>query len=1125
MAISKTVTIDIELERPNDLVLVHAVQGEYYSREVIANLKDGGVDYTIPSEAVALIRYRKPDGKVGFYDFDPAGNRIVNIQSNNKSVKFTIAEDMCSIPGRVVAHIDLYSKTSGNRLSAFYFHVDVEKAATDPEIYVVSNAGGVQDLLKDIIGNIYTPGTSTTGAVIDPTLTIPGAVGDAKAMGDVVLVQPEEPDSSITSNKLWVDSDSTETGIEVPDILDIVGSYSDTKRYSNGDFVNYEGKIYKYVYDSDYVGSWNKDLWELVPISNDITRNGSDLSSIKDMLYPNNYIFDDSVIAFTHTGINLNTGGMISASTAYGLRSATSKAIRIPEKGLKIEMDPAFEDRWFFGVWCYKTDSISSSNFTYSPTDCRLIPAGQSVIVANRNGSKYCYIQCRCIDDDPANANYGGARPLIFDADSESDISDETVIKSAIHVFVSEEPDYYLETSKNLIKKSFFTDAELLGMTVDGVTIHGDNSAFEKGLYLVKGGDSILSGNYSLTFDYIAEVSPKWLYIMIVAADGTETAFKLLDPSSVWRHFSSTISLEPGMKLYICVQSGSQTDNIQLKNVQLLYSDRAEKYLPDFLTPDYKARTDLDSIVETGDNLFDFQSFMANASGVRSDEIGLIRAYPKELLNVGLLDVSSMAAGTKLQVSLWLKTAQTTSNLGLAFRTANNDYISQSSASLYGSDSRYYQNLRIMEVPEGAKYLGFYRTSSNFNSLCNIKNIVIKVKADSLGGPFLSSGREETSFGSKTAIDMIARNRAKNAVLNNSEIFRLDFAPDYISYSSYEDFISKTWDTFLADYPMNVTKETIGQSTYPNPQNSDESLNKQFDIYRYVITPFNTIDWAEKEIEGVDTEVLSSTTVGYEKTVLITAGCHGNEHEGYIGLYHLMRIIYESSYKYPKLRRLRNHIRFIIIPVWNPWGMTADRRILPVKLPDSKGEYHSRYNASPYSFFGGQVSSYGGETYTEETVGETKALLDTLKKYKCDLWLDMHTDPYSGYGSKREGGTRNPKDLIYSGCYAYAPAKTELANMLYDLTCDFYNIYKNELNYSYEQLYFNTSAPGSSGHPAYGISQLPTATIEFSTNMGLSFTDPEDADKHFPYPKGSPELMKLAVEWYGNCLAEAVKVI
>lgn len=294
MAITASVTVNLEMDSPNDLVLIHAVQGEYYSRQVIANLKQNGSAYTIPSEAVPVIRYRRADGKVGFYNYDPSGNCIATIRSNNHSVLFTLAAEMCSIPGRVRGHVDLYSKTSGNRLSAFYFYVDVEAAATDPEIFRETNVTGVQEILEEVIGNIYTPGSSVTGVVVDNTLSIPGAVSDAKVVGDrldlqdstidarldeqdsdisnIVLVQPSQPPTSATSNKLWVDSDTLDDGTEVPDMDDIVSEFSTTKIYNTGDYVNHDGHIYKYISGIASSGAWINSKWERIILCDELTR-------------------------------------------------------------------------------------------------------------------------------------------------------------------------------------------------------------------------------------------------------------------------------------------------------------------------------------------------------------------------------------------------------------------------------------------------------------------------------------------------------------------------------------------------------------------------------------------------------------------------------------------------------------------------------------------------------------------------------------------------------------------------------------------------------------------------------------------------------------------------------------
>lgn len=282
MAIVHSVTIDLEVDKPNDLTVVHAVQGEYYTRQVTANLYSDGSLYIIPTEAVALIRYRKPDGTVGFYDFDPSGNRIVTIPAapNNTKVIFTLAPEMCDLAGHVTAHIDLYSLHTGYRLSVFNFLVEVEKAATDNEVIAQSNTSGLQGLVGEIIENIYRGNEQTDwrAGIIDNTLTMEGAVGEAKAMGDVVLVQSVQPNPvDYPSNKIWIDPDGLEDGIEIPEMAEVSGlrssiaiPYDKTKTYELGDQTYFNNQLYTCIVPITAPEEWVPEHWISAVITEDL---------------------------------------------------------------------------------------------------------------------------------------------------------------------------------------------------------------------------------------------------------------------------------------------------------------------------------------------------------------------------------------------------------------------------------------------------------------------------------------------------------------------------------------------------------------------------------------------------------------------------------------------------------------------------------------------------------------------------------------------------------------------------------------------------------------------------------------------------------------------------------------
>ena len=68
-----------------------------------------------------------------------------------------------------------------------------------------------------------------------------------------------------------------------------------------------------------------------------------------------------------------------------------------------------------------------------------------------------------------------------------------------------------------------------------------------------------------------------------------------------------------------------------------------------------------------------------------------------------------------------------------------------------------------------------------------------------------------------------------------------------------------------------------------------------------------------------------------------------------------------------------------------------------------------------------------------------------------------------------------------------------------------------EYNYDTE-IFFELADPKSSEHLNYENAILPTAILEVGTNM-----------LNFPYPLRSGGILKLAIEFYGNCLVEALR--
>ena len=333
-----------------------------------------------------------------------------------------------------------------------------------------------------------------------------------------------------------------------------------------------------------------------------------------------------------------------------------------------------------------------------------------------------------------------------------------------------------------------------------------------------------------------------------------------------------------------------------------------------------------------------------------------------------------------------------------------------------------------------------------------------------------------------TAKDIVAREMAGGSVGDAVErlrilcggLFRYGGTVPAVENMQYSDFIAATWDTLVTDYPGEVSKETLTQSS------TTETVTTAYNIYKYVFTP----------------------ATGYKKTVFITAGVHGGESEGYWGLYRLMRVIYDEGYKYPTLRNLRYDVRFVIVPVLNPWGMD--------QYYSSQGDTYAG-RICPYGFRADHNINtsvvYDGVTYPAFTSNEANAIKLVMDEYEDELslWMDFHTDPYSGSQSVP----------ARKGCYGYATTDTAQSKALIRNTYDFNRLLINEYEYTTAVTIYRNGANNTSGTTGYGnVRNVPAVITEVSTEL-----------PSFPVGHNSSGIMKLAVEWYGNCLSQLTAVV
>lgn len=119
---------------------LHMTQGDSNSRSIVAALFSGASPFNIPSGSSVMVRFRKPDGTGGLYDATESGAPVVFA---GNTVTAPVAAQMLSVPGVVVAQIELYSaateESPAYRLASFCFFVDVEKSAYPDDTIISSD--------------------------------------------------------------------------------------------------------------------------------------------------------------------------------------------------------------------------------------------------------------------------------------------------------------------------------------------------------------------------------------------------------------------------------------------------------------------------------------------------------------------------------------------------------------------------------------------------------------------------------------------------------------------------------------------------------------------------------------------------------------------------------------------------------------------------------------------------------------------------------------------------------------------------------------------------------------------------------------------------------------------------
>ena len=179
---------------------------------------------------------------------------------------------------------------------------------------------------------------------------------------------------------------------------------------------------------------------------------------------------------------------------------------------------------------------------------------------------------------------------------------------------------------------------------------------------------------------------------------------------------------------------------------------------------------------------------------------------------------------------------------------------------------------------------------------------------------------------------------------------------DIVGSDDIDDYYGYGFEPLCEKFPNYVRRETVGYDAgNENP------------VYSYIFEPVN-----------------------YEKTVLVTSGVHGYEGMAVLALSMFFKDLCEKSGENRTLSYLRNRIKFVVIPIVNPYAMITGTTY-------NKNGIDISYNF-PYGWEACTKSRKGSSAGNQK---ETKNIIEYAELLHTDRLcaaVDIHTNPYTVSG-------------------------------------------------------------------------------------------------------------------------------
>ena len=162
-----TTTLNLNLQYPNQLTTMYAVQNDRLARKISATLVDGSAAWTPPSGTSGIVRFVKPDGTMGFYDTDENDNPAVTWIGNVATIM--LAEQVLTVAGDVWCQVNFYN-SGEERLSTFKWLIKVQpNVITDEAIESTDYFNILTEQISYIVGIYQNLGNVSTLNYVEVT--------------------------------------------------------------------------------------------------------------------------------------------------------------------------------------------------------------------------------------------------------------------------------------------------------------------------------------------------------------------------------------------------------------------------------------------------------------------------------------------------------------------------------------------------------------------------------------------------------------------------------------------------------------------------------------------------------------------------------------------------------------------------------------------------------------------------------------------------------------------------------------------------------------------------------------------------------------------------------------------